>query len=87
MVEKEIVVRLQGGLFARAAAHFVQLATRYRSEVELERDGQRVNAKSIMGVMSLAIASGQHVVVRANGPDETQAVEGLASFIESEHLN
>ncbi|WAH44741.1 HPr family phosphocarrier protein [Alicyclobacillus fastidiosus] len=87
MVEKEVVVKIQGGLFARAAANFVQAANRFRAEVTLEKDGKSVNAKSIMGVMSLAVASGQTVVVRANGGDEQQAVEQLVEFIQTEHLS
>lgn len=86
LVKKETAVRLQGGLFARAAANFVQLATKFRSEITIEKDGKKVNAKSIMGVMALAVASGQTVVVHADGPDEQQAVEQLAAFIEAEQL-
>lgn len=86
MVQKEVVVHLQGGLFARAAANFVQAANKFRAEVFLEKDGKSVNAKSIMGVMSLAVASGQSVIVRAAGQDEQQAVDHLAQFIESEQL-
>lgn len=86
MVQKEIEVKLKGGLFARAAAHFVQVASRFRSDLFMERNGKSVNAKSIMGVMSLAVASGQKVTIRADGSDETQALEGLARLVESEQL-
>lgn len=86
LVKKETVVRLHGGLFARAAANFVQSATRFRSEITLEKDGKKVNAKSIMGVMALAIASGQMVVMQADGPDEQQAIDQLSVFIEAEQL-
>ncbi|WAH36594.1 HPr family phosphocarrier protein [Alicyclobacillus dauci] len=87
MVQLEVEVKLQGGLFARAAANFVQAANRFRSEVFLEKDGRTVNAKSIMGVMSLAVASGQMIVVRANGSDEEQAATQLAQFVQTEQLN
>ncbi len=86
MFEKETIVRLRGGLFARAAAKFVQEATRFKSEVFVERDGKTVNAKSIMGVMSLAIPSGERVVIRASGTDEQVAVQQLTKLIESEEL-
>ncbi|EJY56181.1 Phosphotransferase system, phosphocarrier protein HPr [Alicyclobacillus hesperidum URH17-3-68] len=86
MVERETTVRLQGGLFARAAAKFVQEATTFKSEIFIEKDGRTVNAKSIMGVMSLAIASGQKVVLRADGSDEETAVEQLSQLIESDQL-
>ncbi|WP_188332256.1 HPr family phosphocarrier protein [Alicyclobacillus suci] len=87
MVQKETIVRIQGGLFARAAANFVQMANRFRSEVFLEKGGKSVNAKSIMGVMSLAVASGQSIIVRASGGDEQQAVDQLVQFIEAEQLS
>lgn len=87
MVHRDVVVKLQGGLFARAAATFVQAANRYKSDVFLEKDDKSVNAKSIMGVMSLAVASGQAVTVRANGPDEERAVDQLTALIESEQLS
>lgn len=87
MVQKEVVVNLKGGLFARAAANFVQAANRFHAEIFLERDGKAVNAKSIMGVMSLAVAAGQPVIVQANGQDEERAVEQLAQLIASDQLN
>lgn len=86
MVRKEATVRLHGGLFARAAAKFVQTATHFKSEIFIEKDGRSVNAKSIMGVMSLAIASGQSVTVQASGPDEEHAADDLVAFIESEQI-
>lgn len=86
MVQKEATVRLQGGLFARAAAKFVQAVTHFKSEIFIEKDGRSVNAKSIMGVMSLAIASGQRVTIQASGPDESHAVDELVTFIESDQL-
>ncbi|MBF8378535.1 HPr family phosphocarrier protein [Alicyclobacillus mali] len=86
MFEKETIVRLRGGLFARAAAKFVQEATRFKSEVFVERDGKAANAKSIMGVMSLAIPPGERVVIRASGTDEQAAVQQLTKLVESEEL-
>ena len=70
MVEKQIEVQLKTGLQARPAALFVQEANRFNSDVYLEKDGRKVNAKSIMGLMSLAISSGVSVKVIADGKDE-----------------
>ncbi|PKR78023.1 phosphocarrier protein Chr [Halalkalibacillus sediminis] len=84
MVEKEITVKLETGLQARPAAKFVQEANRYSSDIFLEKDGKRVNAKSIMGVMSLAIGSNEVVAISTEGPDEDQALESLITLVESE---
>lgn len=84
MVEKKVIVKLKTGLQARPAALFVQAANRFKSEVFIEKDGRTVNAKSIMGVMSLAIASGTEIGIRAEGNDESQAVESLSGFVNQE---
>lgn len=84
MVEKQVNVQLKTGLQARQAALFVQEANRYNSDVYLEKDNKKVNAKSIMGIMSLAISKGTDVVISADGSDEENAVEALASIIEKE---
>lgn len=84
MVEKRVEVRLKTGLQARPAALFVQEANRYKAEIYVEKDGKRVNAKSIMGVMSLAIASGTEIVISAEGIDAEKAVEKLADMISQE---
>lgn len=84
VLEKLVVVKLKSGLQARPAALFVQEANRYSSDVFLEKDNKKVNAKSIMGLMSLAISSGSEVKLIANGNDEEQAIEGLAKFVDKE---
>ncbi|MEH6947189.1 MULTISPECIES: HPr family phosphocarrier protein [Peribacillus] len=84
MVEKQIEVQLKTGLQARPAALFVQEANRFNSDVYLEKDGRKVNAKSIMGLMSLAISSGVSVKVIADGRDEQEALESLVQFIQQE---
>lgn len=84
MVEKTLDVVLKDGLQARTAAQFVQEANRFSSELFLEKDGKRVNAKSIMGLMSLAITNGETVTLIAEGPDEEIALNSLVSFISSE---
>ena len=78
-LEAEIVNKL--GLHARASAKLTQLAGRYKSEVWLARNGKRVNAKSIMGVMMLAAAKGAIIVVETDGPDEQAAMQALTALI------
>jgi phosphocarrier protein HPr len=70
------------GLHARAAAILVQTANRYRSEIHVEKDGTRVNGKSIMGVLTLAAAKGTAIVVVAEGDDAEVALTALAKVIE-----
>jgi len=77
--EFEIINRL--GLHARAAAKFVTHASRFESQVQVERMGRRVNGKSIMGVMMLAAARGTRIVVEAQGPDEEAVVAALEALI------
>ena len=75
----EIVNEL--GLHARAATKLVQLAGRFQSEVEVEKDGHSANAKSVMGVLLLCGQRGSRVTVRARGPDAKQAVDALGQLI------
>ncbi|QSO48193.1 HPr family phosphocarrier protein [Alicyclobacillus mengziensis] len=84
MVEKTVVVNLRSGLLARPAALFVQEANRFSSDIFVEKDDKSVNAKSIMGIMSLAIAHGQEVVIKADGSDAENAVNRLADMITKE---
>jgi catabolite repression HPr-like protein len=84
MVEKQVEVQLKSGLQARQAALFVQEANRYNSDVYLEKEDKKVNAKSIMGIMSLAISKGTAVIISADGNDEQIAVEALAGLVERE---
>ena len=84
MTERQVEVKLKSGLQARQAALFVQEANRYQSDVYLQKDEKKVNAKSIMGIMSLAISRGSNVVISADGSDEDQAVAGLITMIQKE---
>jgi phosphocarrier protein HPr len=77
--EAEIINKL--GLHARASARLTQLAGSYASDVWLSRNGRRVNAKSIMGVMMLAAAKGAKIVIEIEGSDETAAMQALQSLI------
>jgi phosphocarrier protein HPr len=78
-VEVEIVNRL--GLHARAAAKLVHLAGRYRADVKLVKDGEAVDAKSILGLLMLAAAQGERVHLRCAGPDEAEAMTAVADLI------
>lgn len=84
MVERSVIVKLETGLQARPAAQFVQEANRYSAHLFLEKDGKKVNAKSIMGLMSLAITSGEEVKLIADGVDEESALNHLSSFVTNE---
>ncbi len=84
MVEKQVEVQLKSGLQARQAALFVQEANRYSSDVYLEKGNKKVNAKSIMDIMSLAVSKGTNVTISADGADEEAAVDALAQLIDKE---
>lgn len=84
MVQERVVVQLKTGLQARPAALFVQEANRYVAEVFVEKDDKKVNAKSIMGIMSLAIGSGKEIVISATGNDAEEAVKSLVEFVSKE---
>jgi len=81
VVEKSVEVLLESGLQARPAAQFVQEANRFAADLFLEKEGKRINAKSIMGLMSLAITKGETITLIADGPDEEVALNELVSFI------
>ncbi|MEH7094977.1 HPr family phosphocarrier protein [Neobacillus vireti] len=85
MLVKEIEVKLKTGLQARPAALFVQEANRFSADIFLEKDGKKVNAKSIMGLMSLAVGSGVLINIIADGEDEEKAIVVLSDFIQKEH--
>jgi catabolite repression HPr-like protein len=87
MSKRPVVVKLRTGLHARPAALFVQEANKFSSEVFVEKDEKKVNAKSIMGIMSLAISSGTEVVISAEGADSEQAVNALAVLVGKEELD
>lgn len=84
LVESSVKVELETGLQARPAAQFVQEANRYTAHLFLEKDGKRVNAKSIMGLMSLAITSGETINLIADGIDEEVALNHLVTFVKQE---
>ena len=77
--EAEIINKL--GLHARASAKLTQLAGQFKSSIWLTRNGKRVNAKSIMGVMMLAAAKGSTIAIEVEGPDESAAMQALTELI------
>jgi phosphocarrier protein len=81
MLQREVEIINKLGLHARASAKLTQTAGRFKSDVWLSRNGRRVNAKSIMGVMMLAAAKGSTIVVETEGPDEEQALSALAKLV------
>lgn len=83
MIKKEIIIELAKGLEARPVAVFVQVASQYESQITVEYREKHVNAKSIMGMMSLGIAQGEKVVVIAEGPDEEEAIKGVQKYLSS----
>jgi phosphocarrier protein len=83
MISKDFTINNKLGLHARPSAQITQLASRYAAEVWLSKNGRRVNAKSIMGVMMLAAGQGSVLTVEADGPDEEQAVDAVGELIAS----
>ncbi|MBI3528916.1 MAG: HPr family phosphocarrier protein [Betaproteobacteria bacterium] len=81
MQQREIEIVNKLGLHARASAKLTQLAGQFTAEVWISRDGRKVNAKSIMGVMMLAAAKGSVVAIEIDGPDEAQAMTALVGLI------
>ena len=81
MVKKLITVELASGLEARPAAMLVQVASQYESAIYLEAEAKRVNAKSIMGMMTLRLCQGEELTVVAEGRDEEEAAKGLELFL------
>ena len=81
MLQRELEIVNKLGLHARASVKLTQTAARFSSEIWLSRNGRRVNAKSIMGVMMLAAARGSTVLLEIEGPDEANAMEALAQLV------
>ncbi len=83
MVTKKISIKIPTGLEARPVALLVQVASQYESSIYVECDEKKVNAKSIMGMMSLGLAAGEVVNVSADGPDEEVAMENIEKYLSS----
>ncbi len=81
MVKKDAVVNIEVGLHARPATFFIQKSNEFKSSIWVEKEERRVNAKSLLGVLSLGIVQGTTVTLIADGSDEEEAVEALAALI------
>ena len=82
MIKKPITIHLSTGLEARPVAQLVQVASQFNSEIYVEVGKKKVNAKSIMGMMSLSLMDGDLVTVVADGKDEKEAADGIEKFLE-----
>jgi phosphocarrier protein len=80
-IEKEVTIVNRLGMHARPAAMFVRIASRYRSEVWVEKEGEQINGKSIMGLMMLAAGQGSKLKLCCEGPDAAKAVEELEQLV------
>ncbi len=83
MVSRNVTVKNSQGLHARPATFFIQKANAYKSSVWVEKGDRRVNAKSLLGVLSLAVTQGMEIMLIADGQDETGALEGLTELLEN----
>lgn len=81
MITKKIQIQLQNGLEARPVAVLVQVASQYNSSIYVECDDRKVNAKSIMGMMTLGLTAGEEVVVSVNGDDEQTAMDDIVKYL------
>ncbi len=78
---KELIIANKQGIHARPAAMFVRLASRFTAEIYVEKDGEKVNGKSIMGLMMLAAGPGSKLIIEANGSDAEQALAEIEALI------
>lgn len=84
MTEKKIMVKIASGLEARPVALFVQVASQFQSSIYVAMQNKKVNAKSIMGMMSLGVLEGENIVLTAEGPDEAEALDKLERYLTNE---
>lgn len=83
MFSKEVTVNNQVGLHARPATFFIQRANEFKSSIWIEKEARKVNAKSLLGVLSLGITKGTQINILADGADEEEAVNSLVELVES----
>ena len=81
MIRKPVTIRISNGLEVRPIAMLVQVASQFESEIYIENGNKRVNAKSIMGMMTLGLDAGEEVIVSANGSDEETAMEKIEDYL------
>lgn len=85
MIRQSIKIQLPSGLEARPVALLVQVASQYESSIYVESNERKVNAKSIMGMMTLGLSAGEEVVVSADGTDEKEAIENIEKYLSSKN--
>jgi phosphocarrier protein len=83
MISRDVMITNTSGLHARPATFFIQKANTYKASIWIEKDDRKVNAKSLLGVLSLGIAKGMTVTLIADGQDEDAAISGLVELIDS----
>ncbi|SDC29869.1 MULTISPECIES: HPr family phosphocarrier protein [unclassified Candidatus Frackibacter] len=83
MVEREVIVKNETGIHARPASLLVQTANEFEADIKLIKEDEEANAKSIMGVMSLAVSADNQIIIKAEGVEEEEAVEAIVELIES----
>jgi phosphocarrier protein len=84
MISKEVVIDNQVGLHARPATFFIQKANEFKSSIWVEKEERRVNAKSLLGVLSLGIVKGTAITIIADGADQDEAIDTLSALIDSD---
>jgi phosphocarrier protein len=83
MLKKKVLIKNKLGLHARAAVKFVNVANRFRSSVKIEKDGDEIDGKSILGILTLAAVQGSPIILKVSGDDEENALEALAALIDN----
>ncbi|MBE6545873.1 MAG: HPr family phosphocarrier protein [Ruminococcaceae bacterium] len=83
MIKKDVTITNNIGLHARPATFFIQKANSFRSSIWIEKEDRKVNAKSLLGVLSLGIAKGMTVTLIADGQDENEAIDGLIELVQT----
>ena len=84
MYSKEVVVRCESGLYNKQATYFVQKANDFSCSIWLESENRRMNAKSLLGIMSLSVVTGSVVTISADGADENEAVDALEAMLQQD---
>jgi len=82
MLKKKVLIKNKLGLHARAAVKFVNLANRFSSSVKIEKDGNEIDGKSILGILTLAAVQGSQITLKVSGDDEERALEALVALID-----
>lgn len=81
MISRDVTIKNNVGLHARPATFFIQKANSYASSIWIQKDDRRINAKSLLGVLSMGITGGMTITLIADGPDETEALNGLEELV------